>query len=52
MLIDIDYPCRRLLIIFASTAGQELTMMPIDDDMACSHIAGKSLDNCSIEFKI
>jgi hypothetical protein len=30
MLIDIDYPSRRLLFIFASTAGQELTMMPID----------------------
>jgi hypothetical protein len=28
MLIDIDYPSRRLLFIFASTA--ELTMMPID----------------------
>jgi hypothetical protein len=30
MLIDIDYPSRRLLFIFASTAGQELTMIPTD----------------------
>jgi hypothetical protein len=30
MLIYIDYPSRRLLLTFASTAGQKLTMMPID----------------------